>query len=133
MNSWKSQDNNMIGFLMFSVFFVFLVFVTITSRNKTIMELKSLEYEEWMEKRGYIKIEIEFLCNEIACEGIDIVTTNKLSCYIQSGVYNFVVKKNVFSDIEVYPIKPSVQLKEDVRKTKSMILNTSCFKTVTLL
>lgn len=76
-----------------------------------------------MDTRNFIHIQIKlFDDDEFDYEKTGIVTQKTLTGYVHNGIFNFVLKKNTFSDIEIYPDFPNE--KKDIRETVPVIINT---------
>lgn len=112
---------------MYIVYLFFVILITFFLRINHKRQVKLLEYKEWMETRGFTKVEL-FLYdqNEFEYQDSCIITTTHLIGYIHSGILNFVFGKNCFCNFEFFPEKPSNY--EDVKKTTSTSLNTGVVK-----
>jgi len=111
--------------LLFVFLFIFLVLSIVNRKN----ELRTLEYQEWMINRGYIKVKILIYDDEelLKCYPL-VITKNCFVGFVQYGIYNFVIGKNTYSDIEVFPEKPNK--KNNIKETKPDIINTGLIKEV---
>ena len=111
---------------MFFALFIFIILIVLFSKANHKKRIKALEYKEWMDNKGFVKIEIElFDQNEFDYEITGIVTTTHLTGYVQSGVFNFILGKNNFCDFELFPELPDYN---DIKKTAPILLNTGAVK-----
>ena len=112
---------------MFAALFLFIILMVLFLRINHKRQVKSLEYKEWMDTKGFVHVEIDlFDQNEFDYETTGIVTTTNLTGYVHAGIFNFVLGKNNFCDFELFPERPNGS--EDVKKTAPIILNTGAVK-----
>ena len=82
----------MIGLLMFFLLFVFLFIIMIINIINRKNELKTLEYQEWMTSRGFVKVKILIYNDEelLKCYPL-VITKNCFVGFVQYGIFNFVI------------------------------------------
>lgn len=114
---------------MYFVLFVLLMIIMVVSIIKSKNDLKSLEYHEWMTSKGFIKVNLILFSDEDFCyKSPCIVNKDYIIGYIHSGVYSFVIGKNTYTDIAVYPERPTDA--KDIKKTAPFVINTGAVKSV---
>lgn len=114
---------------MYFSLFVFLMIIMVISIIKRKNDVKALEYQEWMTNKGFVKVKITFYNeDEFDYNTTGIVTKESMLCYIQLGVYSFVLNKNTYSDIAIYPVIPDKN--DDIKKIAPIVINTGAIKSV---
>lgn len=107
---------------------IILLIVSFITKIKSSRELSKLEYEEWMESRGYIKVTLELFSDEKFSRDNYIVTDDSFVCFMHMGIYSFVaLKSNTFTEISVYPENPDFN---SIKETKVITINTGCIKNI---
>lgn len=114
---------------MYFILFVFLIIIMALINLKKKNDRLCLEYQEWLTNKGFVKVKLTLFDEDtFDYKSIGVVSEDAIYCYVQSGVYNFVLTKHTYTDIAIYPETPDT--KDDIKKTAPIIINTGAVKLV---